>query len=365
MKLLRLETDLLRVPLRRPVAMTGFQDPRPATAVDVVLVRAVTDGPHTGLGFAYVLGGGAAAVRSLIDTAISEVVVGANPFDVEAHFLRASAHLEGIGFAGVAARAYAAVDFALWDLKGKAAGLPVHQLLGGYRRALKAVVSDTATPALGSKQAIKETLAALDAGAAGVQIEVGSDDPELDAERLKQLREGIPDGAWFEIAAGGRYDFSSAVWMGITGADDFGLDGFCDPLRPGDHGDLTRLINRLDVGVSVGALLDRPGDFLKVIDLGGISAVRIDPLRVGGITAARKIATAAELRHIAFYPVRLPEIGSHLSAGMVYGRVCEYVDWFADLFAGGPRFQNNQLVASNDPGLGLTVNDDYAAKHRV
>ena len=38
---------------------------------------------------------------------------------------------------------------------------------------------------------------------------------------------------------------------------------------------------------------------------------------------------------------------------------------FTDLFAGGPTFQNNQLRASSDPGLGLTVNDDYAAKCRV
>ena len=60
------------------------------------------------------------------------------------------------------------------------------------------------------------------AGAAGIQIEVGCDDPELDADRLRQLRDGIPDGAWFEINAGGRLDFSSAVWLGVTGTDEFG-----------------------------------------------------------------------------------------------------------------------------------------------
>ena len=66
MKLLRLETDLLRVPLKRPVSLPALQEPRPASTVDVVLVRAITDGPHVGLGFAYVLGGGATAVRALI-----------------------------------------------------------------------------------------------------------------------------------------------------------------------------------------------------------------------------------------------------------------------------------------------------------
>ena len=55
--------------------------------------------------------------------------------------------------------------------------------------------------------------AALDRGAAGVQIEIGTQDPEFDAERVRQLRQGVPDGAWFEVSACGRYDFSTAAWQ--------------------------------------------------------------------------------------------------------------------------------------------------------
>jgi L-alanine-DL-glutamate epimerase-like enolase superfamily enzyme len=364
MKIARVETDLLRVPLPRPVALPASQDPRSATVAEVVLVRLLTDGGPTGLGFAYTLGGGGVAVRSLIDTAVADVVAGHDPA-TEALYLKAWAELEGLGFAGLAARAYAAVDFALWDLKGKAAGLPVHRLLGVYRTKLKAVVSDTATPALGSKQAVQETRAALDRGAAGVQVEVGTADPELDAERVRQIRVGVPDGAWFEVSACGRYDFSTAAWMGEIGVEEFGLDGYSDPLRPDELSDLGRLSDRLDVGLSVGALYDRPGDFVRLLDRGGASAVRIDPLRLGGITPARKVALAAELKHVAVYPVRLPEVGAHLSAGVVYGRMCEYVDWFADLFAGGPRFENGQLVAPDGPGLGLTLREEVAARYRV
>jgi len=365
MKILKLETDLLNVPLPRQVALPTAQDPRPATHAEVVLVRVLTDSAHTGLGFAYCLGGGGAAVRSILDTAIAETVVGRDPAFVESLFVQTVTRLEGLGFAGLAARAYAAFDFALWDIKGKVANLPVYQLLGGYRTKLKAIVSDTATPVLGNKQAIKDTLAALDQGVAGVQIEVGTDDPELDAERLRTLREGIPDGAWFEISACGRYDFASATWMGTLGTEEFGLDGFSDPLRPDDVNNLNRLIDRLDVGLSVGAYFDRPAEFLRVIDQGGISAVRIDPQRLGGITPARKIAAAAELKQIAICPVRLPEIGTHLSAGFALGRMCETVDWFRDLFVGGPQFDNGQLVVASGPGLGLAMHEANAAKWRV
>jgi L-alanine-DL-glutamate epimerase-like enolase superfamily enzyme len=365
MKITALESDLLRVPLPRPVALPASQDPRSATTVDAVLVRVLTDGPHTGLGFAYSLGGGGPAMQSLIDTVIADIVRGADPALNESLFFKAWAELEGLGFVGLAARAYAAVDVALWDLKGKSAGLPIYQLLGGYRTKLKAVMSDTATPALGTKQAIRETKAALDRGAAGVQVEVGTQDPEFDLERIRQIREKVPDGAWFEISACSRYDFSTAAWMGELGTEEYGLDSFSDPLRADDLADLGRLVDRLDVGLAVGALHDRPDDFLRVIDRGGISAVRLDPLRLGGITPARKIAHAAELKHIAIYPVRLPEVGTHLSAGVLYGRMCEYVDWFADLFTGGPQFENGQLVVSSEPGLGLAVNDAAAAKWRV
>ena len=147
--------------------------------------------------------------------------------------------------------------------------------------------------------------------------------------------------------------------------DEFGLDSYCDPLRPDDLSGLGRLVDRLDVGLAVGAPYDRPDDFVRVIDRGGVSAVRIDPLRLGGITPARKVAAAAELKHVADYPVRLPEVGTHLSAGVVYGRMCEYVDWFADLFIGGPRFENGQLVVPSVPGLGFEVNEAVAAKFRV
>lgn len=364
MKITRVETDLLRVPLPRPVSLPASQDPRAAKEVEVILVHVLTDGGPTGLGLTYALGGGGSAIRAVIDTLVAPMLAGEEATKTEWLFVRAAAELEGVGFPGVAARAYAGVDFALWDLKGKVGGLPVYKLLGGYRTKLKAVASDTATPALGVKQAAKETRALLDRGAAGVIVEVGTQDPDLDAERVRQLREAVPDGAWFEVSGCGRYDFASALWMGRTFEEEFGIDGYLDPLRPDDLDGLNRLADRLETPLAVGALADRPDDFTRLLAT-GVSALRLDPVRLGGLTPARRVAAAGELRHLAVYPVRLPEVGAHLACGVVWGRVCEYVDWFAELFTGGPRFESGQLVVPDAPGLGLTLREDVAAKYRV
>src|SRR6478609_2030198 len=79
MRITALATDHLRVPLARP-GRVSLTDPAPAgpTAVDVILVRAETDAGLTGLGFAVVVGPGAATVRALIDADVAPLVVGAD-----------------------------------------------------------------------------------------------------------------------------------------------------------------------------------------------------------------------------------------------------------------------------------------------
>src|SRR5262245_6159568 len=134
MKITRLTTDHLRVPPTKPTRVP-LGDPKPATpdAPELILVRLETDAGVSAVGFTYLLGPGAAAVRSLIDNELSPLVVGEDPRDTDRLLAKAEARLRTVGFAGLVARAYAAIDIALWDAKAKAAGVSLWKLLGAAR----------------------------------------------------------------------------------------------------------------------------------------------------------------------------------------------------------------------------------------
>src|SRR5580698_964214 len=111
MKITSLTTDHLRIPLGKPsrVSLTG---PKPSApdAVELIQVHLQTDDGLKGLGFTYLLGAGAATVRSLIDTELSKVVIGEDPRNTDMLFAKTESRFRTVGFSGLAARAYAAID---------------------------------------------------------------------------------------------------------------------------------------------------------------------------------------------------------------------------------------------------------------
>src|SRR5258708_30247651 len=94
-----------------------------------LLVSLVADSGVTGLGFTRASSGGS-ALQAIIDHELSPMLVGEDPLGHERLFAKARWQMREPGWRGLVARAYAAIDLALWDLKGKSAGMPLYQLLG-------------------------------------------------------------------------------------------------------------------------------------------------------------------------------------------------------------------------------------------
>ena len=163
---------------------------------------------------------------------MSQVVTGEDVRDTERLFARAEARFRATGFAGLASRAYCAIDIALWDAKAKAARLSLAKLLGNAKPAAAFVISDAATAGRDAAEALKAAKPLLKLGATGVRVEIGGGgDVQADAERVREIQDGLGEDAWVAVTAEGRFDLSTALAL-THFFEDVGVDVFEDP-HPG------------------------------------------------------------------------------------------------------------------------------------
>jgi L-alanine-DL-glutamate epimerase-like enolase superfamily enzyme len=355
MKLTKLTAEPVRVPLGKP-SRIPLSDPKPAgvTAVDAVLVHLETDAGISGLGFTYLLGPGAATVRSLIEGELTPLVLGEDPRDTDKLFAKAEAHFRSVGFAGLAARAYSAVDVALWDLKAKAAQLPLFRLLGNAREAVPFFVSDLGLGGHDSAEVLKAAKPLMKQGATGVRVEIGGGDVQADAERVREISDGLGDDAWVGVAADGRFDLGTAQALAHF-FEDIGIDWFEDPIPAADEIGYAKLAGLMETPLAVGSGFASRDAFFRVIRTGHVRTIRPDIGRLGGITPLLKVASVAEAFQVSVCPVRMPEVGVHLACGLGVVSHVDSVSWFKDVFVGGPKLDGGKFVPSTEPGLGLKV----------
>lgn len=365
MRITHLTTDHLRVPLGKP-ARISLSDPKHAgpDAVDLLLVHLKTDSGESGLGLTYAVGPGAGAVRSLVETELAPLVVGADPRDTDRLFAKAESQFRLIGFTGLAARAYSAVDVALWDVKAKAAGQPLFRLLGGARPAAPFFLSDVATQGRSAAEVVKAAKPLLKQGATGVRVEVGGGDLRADADRVRDISDGLGEDASVSVAADGRFDLGTAEAL-THFFEDIGVDWFEDPISVADDPGYAKLAALMEVPLAIGSSFGTRERFFRVIRDGVIRTVRPDICRLGGITPLLKVASVAEAFHVAVSPVRLPEVGAHLACGLGVVPHVDWVNWFADVFTDGPKMEGGKLTPSGKPGLGLSLNEETVKKLRV
>jgi L-alanine-DL-glutamate epimerase-like enolase superfamily enzyme len=355
MQIASLTTDHLRIPHGKPsrVSLTGPKSNAPET-VELILVHLQTDDGLKGLGFTYLVGPGAATIRSFIDNELSQLVIGEDPRSTDLLFAKAEGRFRPMGFTGLVARAYAAIDIALWDLKGKIAELPLFRLLGAAKQAASFFVSDIAVEGRDAAEVVKLAKPLLKQGATGVRLEIGRGDVQEDADRVREISDGLGEDSWVGVAADGRFDLGTSQALAHF-FEDIGIDWFEDPIPASDEPGYAKLAGLLETPLVVGSGLGTREAFFRVIRAGHVRTVRPDVCRLGGITPILKIAAVAEAYHVAVSPVRLPEVGVHLACGLGVVPNVDSVSWFREIFTGGPTIEAGKLVPSAEPGLGLEV----------
>jgi galactonate dehydratase len=262
--------------------------------------------------------------------------------------------------------ALGAIDLALWDIKGKALGVPVYELLGGLSRDHVECYS-TAFPDKGN---LKETArACVEAGFRAFRTsvsELGKGEPfnshqmvRRSAEDCARIREGVgKDGDW-AIDYHTRLDFPDAVRLStlIEGLEPY----FCEDLvRSENPGVYRQLRQQVKVPIAVGEQFGDRWDINELIENRLIDYSRVSLPNSGGITEFMKIAAICETHYTGLVPHftgPLAEAALVHCCGVFSGPV------LMEMLGAGPRdvphlpehfdFRNGKLWPNRRPGLGV------------
>jgi L-alanine-DL-glutamate epimerase-like enolase superfamily enzyme len=262
--------------------------------------------------------------------------------------------------------ALGALDVALWDLKGKALGVPVYQLLGGQARDYVECYS-TGFPAKGTPKEVAK--ACVEAGFRAYRISTDTRGPLMDRfdtvnrvyELCKQVREGVgKDGAWC-------IDFHTELDM----PDAVTLANMIEPLRPYFVEDLVRSENpgiyrtlrgQVKVPIAVGEQFGPKWDWNELIEQHLTDYARATIPNVGGITEFQKIAAMCETHYVGLVPHFTGPISE---AAMVHCSAVFSGPVLMELVMGGARpwpylnqsydLKDGKLWPNERPGLGVEV----------
>ena len=289
MKITGVETLYLRQPQVKEQCDSGQ---------DALLVKVTTDAGVTGIGE---VDSSPMAVKGAIDgpfshtttTGLKHAVLGEDPFETE--YLWHKMYRANIyaGRRGIGIHAMSGIDMALWDIKGKALGLPVWKLLGGgFHKKLRCYASSLfgATP----QKTCELARRFRDRGFQAVKF--GWDpmgrDAKTDIDLVRQGRRGLGDDADLLIDAGLVWDAKTAIQR-ARAFEEFNIFWLEEPLRPDDYEGYRKLSEASPLRIAAGEEESNRLSFLDLMDKGKIDVVQIDLTRCGGFTEAMKIASLA------------------------------------------------------------------------
>lgn len=358
-----IEASTVVLPIPRPLHLGPMVITERAYAV--VTVR-TSDGLE---GHAIALSRGA-PVAAAVNDLLAPALLGQSADRIEAAWDLAYRATIAAGRVGVVMRALSLVDIALWDIKGRRAGLPVWRLLGGDNPEAPCVMV-AGYPTGDGPEALGHRVAQFaDQGHRLLKVARVS---EVDgmrsllttaAKEMPAAARIIVDAAWCWRGAADAAD-EIAQW-----SDAAPLAWVEDPLAPEDVDGYSRLSASGVAPIGVGDELTDKYVARSLVTRGGIDVLRIDATTIGGITVAWHLSHVAAAAGVPVSYHVYPETHIHLAAG---GAARGWVETFgpADnpfdpaglLWRGGPAFSPGTARASDAPGLGCDLDDARVAAH--
>ena len=360
MKIADLRVVLADIPVRRPHTMSFTT----LEAVNFAFVRVTLDDGLIGWGEAACLGGptwseeSAESVAVTIERYVAPWLIGADVSSIEAVRREMARRVQGNPFAR------AAVEMALWDLHGRALGVPIHRLLGG--RVRNRVPLSWSLAVAGGDAEIAEARAKVAAGLRIFKIKTGAHPVREDIERVRLIREAVGPDVSLRVDANQGWDRATAL-SAIRGLEPYALDFVEQPLPKWDLDGMADLARRVNVPIMADESCFTAQDALAIARLGGVSILALKVTKSAGLVGAMAVARVAEAAGLGAYVGCMIETSLGTAAYLHVALAAPPVTWGCELF--GPlllvgdvvrepiRYADGAITALDGPGLGVDVDE--------
>ncbi len=266
-------------------------------------------------------------------------------------------------------RISAAVDIACWDIVGKAAGLPLFRLFGGYRTEVPAYVTCGYYRDGKDNAELRDEIVMLkEQGHTGFKTKAGGLPVPEDIERMAVIREVIGANAKFMVDPNRAWDLPTAIDAAqrLEALNPFWLE---EPVRwEDDRRGLKLLAQKTRIPLSGGESETTSYGCRAMLEEQAIQILQFDCTMMGGFTEGRKLTGLCELNHVQVAPHHDCFIHAHIVASSPAGLIVEaFTDperdpLQAELFTDPPVIKNGVLTLKEQPGLGLTLSEDAIKK---
>lgn len=309
------------------------------------------------------------AVKTTIDTYLGPMLIGADPMDSEYLWQTMYRRTLPFGRKGIGMTAISALDLAIWDAKGKVLGQPVFRLLGGRTKSrIPVYASRLYSQPLDSLHAEAKAYAEQGFGAVKLRFGWGPKDGLAGMHRNLELVRTTRE------AVGESVDIMADCYMGwnleyarrmLRLLEPHGLRWLEEPLIADDLAGYAELRACGQVPISGGEHEYTLHGFRQALDLRAFDIVQFDVNRVGGITAARKIADLCEAFDVTVIPHAGQMHNYHVTLSSFASPMAEYFpkvpvevgnELFWYVFDGEPEVRDGHIDLSDDaPGFGLSL----------
>ena len=306
------------------------------------------------------------SAQSVVMRFLAPALMGEDPTNILSRVDQMNTAIAGNPFAK------AAVEMALWDIKGKAFQTPVYQFLGGSRRLTIPVNQSVSYGSI--SEMVEEALYHVSQGFKTIKIYCGRETPQDDLERIRQIRKAVGDGIQIYVESNQRWSFKTALWL-LPHLEEWGVLFLEQPISIHLRREMKILREKSPIPIAIDEGVFSAEDVVRANQDGLADIMNIYVLKAGGILNAKRALDVTESLGLSAFIGSFNELGISSAAGAHLSATLSSLPYPCYLV--GPTLYKEDILIepldiregffylSDRPGLGIEVDEKQLKKFKV